>query len=152
MSRPVTKSSSLVSVLKFLFTLFTVWGSIVEAQTLSHGENVDDFVVRNIIESEVIIFSKSYCPHCRASKQTIQKQQEENPKLKVTVIELDQQDGNDGGIIQDTLTEMTGQHTVPSIFVNGMPIGGNVDLQHMAQNGYLQEMIRSAMAMTSHGV
>jgi glutaredoxin 3 len=42
-------------------------------------------------------------------------------------VELDQE--NDGADIQRALQELTGQRTVPNIFINKKHIGGNSDLQ-----------------------
>lgn len=44
----------------------------------------------------------------------------------------------DGADIQAELLAMTGQRTVPSVFVNGEHIGGNDDTQAAIKSGTLQ--------------
>ncbi|KAF2101681.1 putative glutaredoxin Grx1 [Rhizodiscina lignyota] len=75
-----------------------------------------------IDENGVMVFSKSYCPYCRAAKQLLS-----DNGAKFQAIELDQVD--DGAAIQDALEEMTNQRSVPNIFINKQHIGGNSDLQ-----------------------
>ena len=84
-----------------------------------------------------VVFSKSYCPYCRASKATLQEL-----GAQFLAIELDQigllprppnmtrlSGADDGQQIQDALEEITKQRTVPNIFINKQHIGGNSDLQ-----------------------
>lgn len=62
---------------------------------------------------------------------------------KFYAIELDQVD--DGSAIQSALGEMTGQTTVPSIFIAQKHIGGNSDLQSKRRE--LKNMLKSAGAL-----
>lgn len=56
-------------------------------------------------------------------------------KINPKVFELDQM-GN-GGDIQATLASMTGQRTVPNVWVKGKHLGGNDDTQAAAASGKL---------------
>ncbi|KAF2183125.1 glutaredoxin [Zopfia rhizophila CBS 207.26] len=95
--------------------------------------------VQDIIdENPVAVFSKSYCPFCRAAKQLLSES-----GAKFYSIELDQVD--DGSAIQSTLGELTGQTTVPNIFIGQKHIGGNSDLQ--AQKGQLPNLLKDAGAV-----
>lgn len=47
----------------------------------------------------------------------------------------------DGAEIQDTLEQMTGQRTVPNIFINGQHIGGNSEFQALYKEGKLKELL-----------
>lgn len=58
------------------------------------------------------------------------------------VIELDQDPL--GYVIQQTLSDMTGQWTVPNIFINGTSIGGCDDLNALHIKGKLEEMVAVA--------
>ncbi|KAF2125915.1 glutaredoxin [Dothidotthia symphoricarpi CBS 119687] len=79
--------------------------------------------VQSIIdENAVAVFSKSYCPYCRQAKQLLS-----DSGAKFFAIELDQVD--DGSAIQSALGDLTGQTTVPNIFIAQQHIGGNSDLQ-----------------------
>jgi len=49
--------------------------------------------------------------------------------LSFKVVELDELPQNDGSIIQRELYEVTGQRTVPNVFIRGMHIGGNSNVQ-----------------------
>ncbi|PSK35883.1 Glutaredoxin [Elsinoe australis] len=70
----------------------------------------------------VAVFSKSYCPYCKATKELLSK-----TGAKYEVLELDQID--DGAAIQDALQELTNQRSVPNIFIAKEHIGGNSDIQ-----------------------
>ncbi|KAL1392472.1 putative glutaredoxin Grx1 [Phyllosticta capitalensis] len=91
-----------------------------------------------IDENAVAVFSKSYCPYCRATKSTLSEL-----CAKFYAIELDQVD--DGAAIQDALEEMTGQRSVPNIFIDKKHIGGNSDLQ--AKKSQLPELLKAAKAL-----
>jgi glutaredoxin 3 len=52
---------------------------------------------------------------------------------------------DDGSAIQAALREMTGQTTVPNIFIKQQHIGGNSDLQ--AKRGALPSLLQSAGAL-----
>ncbi|GKZ24910.1 hypothetical protein AbraIFM66951_000688 [Aspergillus brasiliensis] len=75
-----------------------------------------------INENGVVVFSKSYCPYCTASKNLLNEL-----GAKYTTLELDQLP--DGADLQDALQEISQQRTVPNIFIKQQHIGGNSDLQ-----------------------
>lgn len=52
---------------------------------------------------------------------------------------------DDGAEIQNALEDMTGQRTVPNIFINKQHIGGNSDLQ--AKKGELPTLLSEAGAV-----
>lgn len=93
-----------------------------------------DFVNAEIAAHDVVVFSKSYCPFCKKTKDLF-----EDLKVDATVYELNQMD--DGADIQSALLELTGQNTVPNVFIKGEHIGGNDDCQKAAKAGTLQEKI-----------
>ncbi|PNS16395.1 Glutaredoxin [Sphaceloma murrayae] len=83
---------------------------------------------QKIIESNgVAVFSKSYCPYCKATKELLSR-----AGAKFEVLELDQID--DGAAIQDALQEITNQRSVPNIFINKEHIGGNSDIQGLGKD------------------
>lgn len=92
-------------------------------------------VVKTEIESsDVIVFSKSYCPFCKATKALFN-----NMNIEAKVIEMDQV--KNGDAMQGELMAMTGQRTVPNVFIKGKHLGGNDDTQAAAKSGKLQEML-----------
>lgn len=91
-----------------------------------------------IDENAVAVFSKSYCPYCKATKSLLTEL-----GAKFYTIELDQVD--DGAAIQDALEEMNGQRSVPNIFIAQKHIGGNSDLQ--AKKAELPNLLKEAGAV-----
>jgi len=91
-----------------------------------------------IDENQVVVFSKSYCPYCRASKSLLNEKH-----AKYFLMELDEVD--DGAALQDALEELTGQRSVPNIFIGQKHIGGNSDLQ--SKKGQLDNMLKSVGAI-----
>jgi glutaredoxin 3 len=87
--------------------------------------------------SQVVIFSKTYCPYCTKTKQTFSGPAGKGHTVKV--LELDRM--SNGDEIQTALLKITGQRTVPNVFVNGQHLGGNDDTQKAAASGRLQEML-----------
>jgi glutaredoxin 3 len=82
----------------------------------------------------VVVFSKSFCPFCKKTKELL-----EDMNIEAKVYELNKMD--DGADIQDALLEMSGQRTVPNVFVKGEHLGGNDDTQAAAKSGKLSEML-----------
>jgi len=91
-----------------------------------------------IEENGVAVFSKSYCPYCRATKSLL-----DEAGAKYFSIELDQVD--DGAAIQAALAEINGQTSVPNIYIKKEHIGGNSDLQ--ARKGELRKLLTEAGAL-----
>lgn len=86
----------------------------------------------------VFIASKSYCPFCTKTKNTVASITKE-----AYILELDNE--ADGAEIQDALLEITGQKTVPNVFIGGEHIGGNSDLQALHSQDKLEPKIKAAL-------
>ncbi|KAI9703700.1 MAG: hypothetical protein M1836_007470 [Candelina mexicana] len=141
--------------------------------TLSSDNAVKRIKLRNhelkklrVFRDQTAVFSKSYCPYCRASKQLLS----ENG-AKYFLIELDQvatlfpppsplplppqnlhvpilnpsPPPDDGAALQDALQDITGQRSVPNIFIAQQHIGGNSDLQ--AKKAELPQLLKDAGAV-----
>ena len=93
-----------------------------------------DFINAEVAAADVVIFSKSYCPFCTKTKELF-----EDLKVDAKVYELNQMD--DGADIQDALLDITGQRTVPNVFIKGEHMGGNDACQAAAKAGSLQEKL-----------
>ena len=76
-----------------------------------------DIAANAIATNQVMVFSKTYCPHCKRAKEAISALPQ-----KFGVMELDVE--AQGAEIQAALLDMTGQKTVPNIFVNNTHVGG----------------------------
>lgn len=48
---------------------------------------------------------------------------------------------DDGADIQDALLEISGQRTVPNVFIKGKHVGGNDDMQAASKDGSLKAML-----------
>lgn len=92
-----------------------------------------------IDENAVVVFSKSYCPFCRASKALLS-----SMGAKFQVFELNQIP--DGEAMQDALEELSGQRTVPNIYIKQQHVGGNSDLQGI-KGETLESLLRDAGAL-----
>ena len=102
-----------------------------------------------IDDNAVMVFSKSYCPYCRNTKRIL-----DSAGAKYEHYELNEEGESaflpsrclcciseqdllttlspvpeDGDAIQNALLQLTGQRTVPNIFIGKKHIGGNSDLE-----------------------
>ncbi|KAL2135328.1 hypothetical protein VTI74DRAFT_8981 [Chaetomium olivicolor] len=97
-----------------------------------------------IDDNAVMVFSKSYCPYCHNTKRIL-----DGLNAKYKAIELNQE--SDGDEIQNALAMMTGQRTVPNIFIGRVHIGGNSDLEAVVKNGKdgkkIEDLLREAGAL-----
>ncbi|XP_069592381.1 thioredoxin reductase 3 [Ranitomeya imitator] len=85
-------------------------------------------------KNPVVVFSKSYCPYCDRVKELFTSLGKE-----YFALELDHCD--DGSSIQDLLYEMTGQKTVPSVFVYKTHVGGCDKTLQAHKDGTLQKLL-----------
>lgn len=84
-----------------------------------------------------MVYSKTYCSYCSNTKKLFATKFSKND---VKVIELDQL--SNGSDIQKILALMTGQRTVPSVWVKGEFVGGNDNTVGLFQSGKLTEMLQ----------
>lgn len=101
--------------------------------------NCNNFVQREtaeklIKENKIMVFSKSYCPYCVKAKEAIS-----SLKYEYNAIELD--NTANGDAIQSALLEMTGQRTVPNIFVSGTHVGGCDNTLAAIKRGDFQKLV-----------
>ncbi|THH02803.1 hypothetical protein EW145_g6699 [Phellinidium pouzarii] len=100
---------------------------------------IKEFVDNAITSNHIVVFSKSYCPYCLKAKTLLKNEYGDVPAF---VVELDTR--KDGSAIQNYLEEMTGQRTVPSIFIHEKHIGGSDDLAALQTSGKLRDLINEA--------
>ncbi|KAJ3361494.1 hypothetical protein GGF32_007252 [Allomyces javanicus] len=98
------------------------------------AKSIPALVSKLIAENNAMVFSKSYCPYCRKAKDTLT-----TLGKPFHAIELDQI--ATGDLIQAHLKELTGQRTVPNIFIKGKHIGGSSDLTDLLNSGKLKSML-----------
>ncbi|KAF5092726.1 hypothetical protein D0Z03_002724 [Geotrichum reessii] len=95
-----------------------------------------------IKNAPVVVYSKTHCPYCARTKALLR-------SLDVQGLEIFEIDtmGQEGRDIQDELYEITGQRTVPNIFIGGKHVGGNSDLQALEASGKLRDLLKNAGAL-----
>lgn len=81
--------------------------------------------------AEVKIYRTTYCPYCNMAQRLFDEMGVEYEKIDVTHDDE----------MRHKLVEMTGQRTVPQIFINGTAVGGFTDLQALKNAGKLQELL-----------
>uniref|UniRef100_A0A8C9WHM7 Thioredoxin reductase 3 n=1 Tax=Scleropages formosus TaxID=113540 RepID=A0A8C9WHM7_SCLFO len=101
---------------------------------LSRREQLQARIKELIESSGVLVFSKSYCPYCVTVKDLFQEL-----NVKCNVVELDLME--DGPEYQEVLLEMTGQRTVPNVFVNKTHVGGCDKTMQAHSDGLLQKLL-----------
>jgi len=98
-----------------------------------------DYVKGLVAKNPCIVFSKTTCPFCFKAKTAL-----DECSLGYDCIELDQLDN--GPAIQKALELITGQRTVPNVFIGGSSIGGGDDTARLHKSGELATMLRDAGA------
>lgn len=89
-----------------------------------------------ISANHVMIFSKTYCPYCTRAKDALKGLNAKG----MEVYELDMR--KDGGDLQTALLQLTGQRTVPNIFIGGKHVGGCDTTLAKIADGSLQKMLK----------
>jgi glutaredoxin 3 len=99
--------------------------------------------IKSLVEqTPAVIFSKSYCPFCKKTKATFAQliAQGVLDRADLAIVELDET--SDGADIQAALLKLTKQRTVPNVWVKGLHVGGNDDLQAAYASGALVSMLK----------
>ncbi|ANZ77775.1 BA75_04467T0 [Komagataella pastoris] len=129
---------TLLQLLVLVYILYKVFpifkrlfstGTMVSEQVLSKTKAL-------IKDHKVFVASKTYCPYCSQTKKLL-----ESLNANAFVVELDTEP--DGSDIQAALAELTGQRTVPNVFINGEHVGGNSDLQALNSQGKLKTLLKN---------
>jgi glutaredoxin 3 len=68
----------------------------------------------------------------------------QNMNVGIAYVDLDLLPNSDGDIVQAHLNAVTGQRTVPNIFIGKQHVGGNSDLQLLHAEGKLHNMLLEA--------
>ncbi|XP_053301233.1 glutaredoxin-1 [Pleuronectes platessa] len=101
------------------------------------------FVQTKIKGDKVVIFIKPTCSYCIMAKDVLVKY-----KFKPGHLEcIDISDRSDMGSMQDYFLELTGERTVPRVFIGEECIGGGSDVAALHKNGKLEGMLQSIGAL-----
>uniref|UniRef100_A0A3P9LNQ3 thioredoxin-disulfide reductase (NADPH) n=1 Tax=Oryzias latipes TaxID=8090 RepID=A0A3P9LNQ3_ORYLA len=99
------------------------------------GKNDLKMRIQQLIESNaVMVFSKSSCPFCVRVKDLFKEL-----KVECNVVELDLIE--EGTNYQEMLLELTGQKTVPNVFINKKHVGGCDKTMQAHRDGSLQRLL-----------
>ncbi|XP_049625699.1 glutaredoxin 2 [Suncus etruscus] len=104
--------------------------SSLEKTTAAPVSQIQETISNNC----VVIFSKTSCSYCTMAKKLFH-----DINVHCKVVELDLLEY--GSQFQDALYRMTGDRTVPRIFVNGTFIGGATDTHRLHREGKLLPLI-----------
>jgi len=119
--------------MSFLRKFFSGRSEAEMAETTSKVQQLID-------DNAAVVFAKSWCPHCRNTRQTLDKLGADYKVLELDLLP-------DGDAIQDALEQINGQHTVPNVYIKQEHIGGNSDLQALAKSGRLEPLLKDAGAL-----
>lgn len=110
-----------------------------------------------IQENPVVVFSKTTCPYCTATKVLLKTKGVKYLSLNVDTMCMSSTSFSwlclltyhftaGGSAIFSAVKEMTGQRTVPNIFISQKQIGGNSELQSLNKSGELDQLLKAAGA------
>lgn len=102
------------------------------------GSDLVSSIKKTISEEPVVVYSKTYCPYCMRVKKLLG-----SLGYDFEVVELDA--GGPPGL-QDALERVSGQYTVPNVFIGGKHIGGCDDTVALHSRGQLEPKIQAAGA------
>ncbi|CAI9107510.1 OLC1v1006883C2 [Oldenlandia corymbosa var. corymbosa] len=117
----------------------------VQAMTPSFGSRLEETVKTTVSENPVVVYSKTWCSYSSEVKSLFKKL-----GVEPLVIELDQM-GPQGPQLQKVLERLTGQHTVPNVFIGGQHIGGCTDTVKLHRKGELEPLLSKAGAVKREG-
>ncbi|EOA15635.1 hypothetical protein CARUB_v10005878mg [Capsella rubella] len=104
----------------------------------SFGSRMEENIKKTVTENTVVVYSKSWCSYCTEVKILFKRL-----GVQPLVIELDEL-GAQGPQLQKVLERLTGQHTVPNVFVGGKHVGGCTDTVKLNRKGDLELMLAEA--------
>lgn len=117
------------------FTISSRSSSYSTRTVTSLFESPQEFIEEQVKDNDIVIFSKTYCPFCKTTKQIFS-----DLGTTPAIFELDQM--SNGVELQDALLVKTGQKTVPNVWVKGEHVGGNDDTKALLLSGKLKDMLQ----------
>ncbi|KMT05805.1 hypothetical protein BVRB_7g166440 [Beta vulgaris subsp. vulgaris] len=104
----------------------------------SFGSRLEDSIKKTITDNPVVVYSKTWCSYSSEVKSLFKKL-----GVKPFVIELDEL-GAQGPQVQKVLERLTGQHTVPNVFIGAKHIGGCSETVKLHHKGELEPLLSEA--------
>ncbi|KAJ8616820.1 hypothetical protein MRB53_036192 [Persea americana] len=111
---------------------------VVRSMAASFGSRLEESVRNTVSQNPVVIYSKTWCSYSMEVKSLFKRL-----GVEPLVIELDEL-GPQGPQLQKVLERLTGQHTVPNVFIGGQHIGGCTDTVKLHRKGELTSLLSVA--------
>lgn len=89
------------------------------------------------MQPKITIYTKDYCPHCKATKALLQAKGVTFTNHEIT---------NSPALRQQMINRAGGRSTVPQIFIGDTHVGGNSDLVALNAAGRLDKLLKSGQA------
>lgn len=120
---------------------------IIIIQTTKQSNQSRDFKKMETLKSAiskypVVVLSKTWCPYCSKAKSIIGTYKLSDKDIYI--MELDARD--DGDEIQSAAKQLTGQSTVPNVFIQGKSIGGCDNTTKLHNAGELKQLFADALS------
>eukprot|EP01134_Creolimax_fragrantissima_P007718 CFRG7718T1 len=93
-------------------------------------------VMEVVKKNKVAIFTSASCPYCYKAKDLL-----DQLGVKYTDVAIDTEPSQSIQDIRLQIQKMSGQRTVPQIFINQASVGGFSDLQMAHSNGTLAKLL-----------
>ncbi|CAJ1968289.1 unnamed protein product [Sphenostylis stenocarpa] len=106
----------------------------------SFGSRLEDTIKKTVADNPVVVYSKTWCSYSTEVKSLFNKL-----GVNPLVFELDEM-GPQGPQLHKMLERITGQHTVPNVFIGGKHIGGCSDTLRLYRKGELEPLLSEANA------
>ncbi|CAG8447552.1 462_t:CDS:2 [Acaulospora morrowiae] len=100
-----------------------------------------------IHENPVVIFTKTDCPESQSAKDVLSQYDIFPIPL---IIEIDKRGKYEEEEVKEALTRFTYLNTLPSIFVDSVPIGDSEELSIMHKDGRLEKLLIDAGVLDDH--
>lgn len=110
----------------------------------SSNDDESDFVNKAIADNDVVVFSKTVCPHCKRAKAKLD-------ELQIAYLTIEIDGLPRPAAVASALIQMTGRKTVPNVFVSGKSIGGADETVKMADAGALKQLLAEGGAAGATG-
>ncbi|CAH9093841.1 unnamed protein product [Cuscuta europaea] len=110
----------------------------IRAVSGSFGSRLEETVKRTVADNPVVVYSKTWCSYSSEVKSLFKRL-----GVEPLVIELDEM-GPQGPQLQKVLERLTGQHTVPNVFIGGNHIGGCTETVKLHRKGELEPLLSEA--------
>lgn len=91
------------------------------------------------MQAPITIYTTRFCPYCIAARQLLEQKQVQFEDIAV--------DGNPG--LRARMTKLSGQQTVPQIWIGERHIGGYDDMALLERQGKLDTLLKSGQVATA---